>query len=65
MIIWCIFVLISSILVWDYFSRDQRKVKLARQFKGPFALPLIGNFYMYLDKTPEGNRMIVMAETVT
>jgi hypothetical protein len=59
MIVWCIFVLILSIIVWDYFARDHRKVKLAKQFKGPLAIPLLGNFYMYLDKKPEGNAMLV------
>lgn len=54
MIIWLIFAVLVSIIIWNVFARDQRKVNLANQFKGPFAIPILGNLYMYLDKKPEG-----------
>lgn len=54
MIIWCIAIAFLTIIVWDYLLRDHRKVKLAKQFNGPLAIPLLGNFYMYLNKKPEG-----------
>ena len=55
MIVLSVLILILSVIIWDFISQDRRKVKLARQFKGPLALPLIGNFYMYLNKKPEGD----------
>lgn len=55
MIILLALILIASLFVWDYLSRDQRKIKLAKQFKGPLAIPFLGNLYLYLNKTPEGN----------
>lgn len=54
MIVLCAFILSLLIYLWDFFARDRRKLKLAKQFKGPFAIPLLGNLYMYLDKKPEG-----------
>lgn len=54
MIVWLIFILIVSVLIWDYLKCDQRKVKLAKQFKGPVSVPVLGNLYMYLNKKPEG-----------
>lgn len=54
MIIVCVCLIIISILLWDYLSRDQRKIELAKQFKGPLAIPILGNFYLYLNKKPEG-----------
>lgn len=54
MITLCILVLLASIFVWDYLTRDQRKIKLARNFKGPLALPILGNLWMYMNKKPEG-----------
>lgn len=46
--------LFAAIIIWDYLYKDSRKVKLAKQFLDPFTMPLLGNFYMYLDKKPEG-----------
>lgn len=54
MILLCVVVIFASIFLWDYLSRDHRKSRLAKQFKGPFAIPVLGNLYMYLNKKPEG-----------
>lgn len=67
MFIWYVVAAVTTILIWDYFSRDQRKVRLSKQFDGPLELPIIGNLYMYLDKKPEGQWLhnISIISTIT
>lgn len=54
MIIWLVFILVASWIIWSYLARDGRKVKLSKQFDGPLAIPVLGNLYMYANKKPEG-----------
>lgn len=58
-------ILIAILFTWEYFARDQRKAKLSKQFSGPFALPFIGNLYMYLGKKPEGERLYIFVRFPT
>lgn len=59
MILICVLVLFLSLIVWDYLARDQRFIKAAKQFTGPFPIPVLGNFYMYLNKQPEGECLTI------
>lgn len=60
-----VLILLVTLFVWDYLVKDQRKVRLAKQFKGPLALPGIGNLYMYLNKKPEGEQVEKLNRTYT
>lgn len=63
MIIWCLLSLLATIFIYDYFTSKELKARLGKQFKGPLALPLIGNLYLYLDKKPEGKSCYQFRET--
>lgn len=64
MILMCVAVLFLSLIIWDYLARDQRFIKAAKQFTGPLPIPVLGNFYLYLNKQPEGEVVLATFKSI-
>lgn len=48
--------IITLLVVYEYWFRNLRYVKLGNQIPGPKSFPLIGNAYLAIGQSPGGKR---------